>query len=466
MVTFLYRSLKFSDALSRFALADAMVRAGTVVLGYSGGADSTCLLYHLLDWCKENRVTLAAAHVNHQIRGDDADRDEEFCRETCGKLRIPLFVLRKDVPALANETGRGLEETARDVRYAFFNEVSRELTGSLDKAVIATAHNADDHLETVLFHLLRGSGTRGLSGIDPLRDGRYVRPLLLDSGNDIRTWCSRYDIPYVTDRTNADTDYTRNFLRHNIVPGLEQICDDPRRSVLRMASLLRQDDDYFRQFTREYVSKGATSIDRATLNCLHPAVSSRVILELYGNCDRHTSLEETHVREILAQATSDTTEISLSLPGAVRCLIDRHTIRFATVEDISSAMDEDFLFTYPADGDFFENKRYIIRFSHQGHTKNVKNDENIYKLVICRTFCFDKIGSVLQIRTRRPGDTYRFGGMTRKVKKLFIDRKFTSEEKATLPILCDDEGILWIPGFPPRDHTTGEQGLTVTVYQK
>ncbi len=267
-----------------------MIRAGTVILAYSGGADSTCLLHHLHAWCGKNGVTLAAAHVNHQIRGADADRDEEFCRTTCGKLQIPLFVLRKDVPALAKETGRGLEETARAVRYAFFDEVSAKLTGSPAKAVIATAHNADDHLETVLFHLLRGSGTRGLSGIDPLRNGRYVRPLLMDSGTDIRAWCARYDIPYVTDATNADTDYTRNFIRHNIVPELEKICDDPRRSVLRMATLLRQDDDYFDGLVREYVPDGTFSIERAVLNSLHPAVASRLLLKLYGNCDGHTSL--------------------------------------------------------------------------------------------------------------------------------------------------------------------------------
>lgn len=466
MVTRLYRSLKFSDTLSRFSLADAMLRAGTVLLAYSGGADSTCLLYHLHNWCEQNGVTLAAAHVNHQIRGRDADRDEEFCRATCGKLQIPLFVLRKDVPALAKETGRGLEETARAVRYSFFDEVSAKLTGFPDKTIIATAHNADDHLETVLFHLLRGSGTRGLSGIDPLRDGRYVRPLLRDSGADIRAWCARYGIPYITDATNADTDYTRNFIRHNIVPELEKICDDPRRSALRMASLLRQDDDYFDRLVQKYVPSGAVSIERALLNSLHPAVASRVLFRLYDSCDGHTSLEETHVREILAKTAADGTEYTLSLPGSVRCLIDRHSVRFAQTTETAADEGESVLFTYPDDGNFFENARYIIHFSHEGHTNNPQNDENIYKLVIRRTFCFDKIGSVLQIRPRRPGDTYRFGGMTRKVKKLFIDRKLTSEEKASLPILCDGEGILWIPGFPPRDGTSGEDGLTVTVFKK
>ena len=215
----MYHSLKFYDSLTRFGLAEAMRRTGCVIAAYSGGADSTCLLYHLAHWCAENNVRLLAAHVNHGIRGDDADRDEAFCRETCETLGIPLAVRRENVPELARQTGRGLEETAREVRYTFFDELSAQHGGAL----IATAHNADDQLETVLFHLLRGSGLRGLCGIDPLRDGRFLRPLIADSGADIRRWCADNRIPYVTDATNADTDYTRNFIRHRLLPPMEEI---------------------------------------------------------------------------------------------------------------------------------------------------------------------------------------------------------------------------------------------------
>ena len=469
----MYHSLKFYDALSRFGLAEAMHRSGTVIAAYSGGADSSCLLHHLRHWCAENGVRLAAAHVNHQIRGDDADQDEDFCRKTCGKLQIPLYVLRENIPELAKAMGRGLEETARSVRYSFFDRVSAELTGTSGGAVIATAHNADDNLETVLFHLLRGSGTHGLSGIDPLRGGRYIRPLLLDTGADIRTWCTDHGIPYVIDATNTDVDYTRNFIRHNIVPQMEMICENPQRAALRLTSLVRQDDDFLEQTAMQYVSDDAVSIARETLTSLHPAIGSRVVIHLYDHAAEkagiHASLEETHIRQILAQTASDTPETSLSLPGSIRFTADRHTVRFMNSAEIQTEESRRILFTYPNDGDCFENGRYIIKFSHGNHTNNVQINENIYKFFICRTFCFDKIGSVLQIRTRRPGDVYIFGGITRKVKKLFIDRKLTAEEKSTLPLLCDDNGILWIPHFPPRDGSLaadGKPGLTVAFYEK
>jgi len=466
-VCFLYHSLQFYDSLSRFGLAEVMLRTGCVIAAFSGGADSACLLYHLAHWCDENGVRLLAAHVNHGIRGGDADRDEAFCRETCEKLRIPLAVRRENVPELARQSGRGLEETARNVRYAFFDELSAENGG----AVIATAHNADDHLETVLFHLLRGSGLRGLCGIDPLRDGRFLRPLIADTGAAIRQWCADHAVAYVTDATNADTDYTRNFIRHRLVPEMEKIAEHPQKTVLRMTALLRQDSDFLEQTAGQYVPDGTASIDRAVLNSLHPALASRVLLRLCRNTSPDASIEEIHIREMLRLAASDVPETAYSLPGFLCFRTDRRTVRIEEEKKRPPVPENDgIVFTYPADGDIFENERYIIKFSPDAHQIIPQKDENIYKLFICRTFCFDKIKDVLHIRYRRPGDTCRFGGMTRKVKKLFIDKKLTGEEKSLLPLICEDPGdILWIPLFPPRDGTQadgGESGLTIVFYEK
>jgi len=277
----------------------------------------------------------------------------------------------------------------------------------------------------------------------------------------------------VTDATNADTDYTRNFIRHGIVPQMERICENPQRSALRMSALLRQDDDFLEQTAAQYVSGAAVSVPRETLAGLHPAIASRVILRLYGNAVRagsgSSSLEEIHIREILRRTASGTPETSLSLPGRIRFAADRHTVRFCSGDAAVPVPEDGIVFTYPDDGDVFENERYVIKFSHGNHTNNVQKEENIYKLFICRTFCFDKIKDVLHIRYRRPGDTCVFGGMTRKVKKLFIDRKLTAEEKSRLPLILSGDDILWIPLFPPRDGvlTDGDEpGLTIAFYEK
>jgi tRNA(Ile)-lysidine synthase len=305
-----------------------------------------------------------------------------------------------------------------------------------------------------------------------MRDGRFLRPLIADTGADIRKWCADNAIPYVTDATNADTDYTRNFIRHRLIPPMEEIAEHPQKAVLRMTSLLRQDSDFLEQTVRQYVPDGASSIDRTLLKSLHPAIASRVLIRLYGNRNAGASPEEIHIREMMRLAASDVPETSYSLPGCLCFRTDRHTIRIEPEEKrtVPEPDSGGIVFTYPTDGNVFENERYIIEFSPDGHANIPQEEENIYKLFICRTFCFDKIKNVLHIRYRRPGDICRIGGMTRKVKKLFIDQKLTGEEKALLPLICDDSGdILWIPHFSPCDGSlagNGECGLTITFYEK
>ncbi|MBQ4354365.1 MAG: tRNA lysidine(34) synthetase TilS [Clostridia bacterium] len=443
---------------------------GWILAGYSGGADSSCLLALLEPWCRENGVRLAAAHINHGIRGRDADRDEDFCRRTCAERGIRFFSLRADVPALAKAEKTGIEETARRVRYDFFDEVSKELTGSAGGAVIATAHNADDNLETVLFHLLRGSGLRGLCGIEPFRDQRFLRPLLSFSSVSIRQWCSEHGVAYVTDATNEDTDYTRNRIRHTIVPQLAEITPDPAEAAARLTSSLREDSDFLEAEAERAVC--GKQITRDVFLSLHPAIASRVLRILYDRSkDSSSSLEQKHIRTALSLIQNGNNGSRLSLPGKMQLLLDSGVIRIVPDSgrrpvcdpsaDEAGSSRSPALSSSPVpvfSGDevraVFSSRVYSIQISlddHNNHGTNDKINENIYKLSILTTLRFDKISGVLQIRSRLPGDTIRTGGMTHKVKRLFCDRKMSAEERVQCPILLDDEGIVFIPGFPPRD---------------
>lgn len=199
---------KFQQALSDF---DMLAGRRSVLVGFSGGADSALLLT-LLSERRELRV--CAAHLNHGIRGEEAERDEEFCRRFCLGINIPFFSARIDIPRLAAERKAGIEETARRERYAFFRRICEE--EGLD--CIATAHNATDNAETVLLRLIRGSGTDGLCGIPPVRDN-IIRPLLLCTKEEILSECGRRGIRYVHDSSNDNTEYRRNFIRHRIQIG-------------------------------------------------------------------------------------------------------------------------------------------------------------------------------------------------------------------------------------------------------
>lgn len=451
------QELLWKETIKKHRMDEIMRDRGVVIIGYSGGADSSCLLHLMNNWCSENGVKLAAAHINHMIRGEEADSDEAFCKSTCEKLGVVFYSLRADVPALAKESGRGIEETAREVRYEFFDSLSYELTGSRDGAVVVTAHNGGDNLETVIFNMLRGAGTHGLCGIDPVRDGRYIRPLIADSGEAIRRWCVENRVEYVTDSTNIDTEYTRNHIRHNIVGEMKKICSDPTRAAYRMTELIRQDEEYLDSVADSHLKEGETAVSREVLKNLHRAVSSRVLRKMYSNAKRGSStLGEVHIRELLLLINSPTAHAELSLPGKITAKLERNTVSMMADGAISAEEEAPvgIVFSYPADGEIFENSMYKLTFSHTEHNhhqSNRKNDENIYKLSILTTLRFDKIKGVLTVKYREAGDTYRYGGMTRKVKKLLSDKKMEPAERSLLPILCDGEGIVWIPGFPPRD---------------
>jgi tRNA(Ile)-lysidine synthase len=312
--------------------------------------------------------------------------------------------------------------------------------------------------------MLRGAGTHGLCGIDPVRDGRYLRPLIADSGEAIRLWCKENYVGYVTDSTNTDTEYTRNHIRHNIVGEMKKICSDPTRAAYRMTELTRRDEEYLDSVASSHLGEGETAVDRDVLKSLHPAISSRVLRKMYSSVKRGSStLGEVHIRELLLLANSPTTYAKLSLPGKITAKLDRDTVSMMSDEDNSTDEAKPFgiVFVYPSDGKIFENSLYKLTFSpteHNHHESNRKKDENIYKLSILTTLRFDKIKGVLTVKYREAGDTYRYGGMTRKVKKLLSDKKMGTIERSLLPILCDEEGIVWIPGFPPRDDVkyTGE----------
>lgn len=214
-----------ADTIRRFA----MLRPGErVLVALSGGADSVSLLLVLQKLGYEVR----AFHLNHCLRGAESDRDEAFCRALCAERGVPLNVGRCDIAALSQ--GKAVEETARRERYRLLEQAAEG-----DK--IATAHTADDNLETVLFHLVRGSGAKGVSGIPPVR-GAVIRPLLFAERREIEAFLRENGQDYVTDSSNLSDDYTRNRLRHSVLPVLRGINEQAAQAALRLGEQLRQDE--------------------------------------------------------------------------------------------------------------------------------------------------------------------------------------------------------------------------------
>lgn len=413
-----------------------------IIVALSGGADSHALLHALIPLCSDAGVPIMCAHVNHMLRGAEADADEAFCRRICAEYGVFLEVLRADVPAIAREKGKGFEEAARDVRYAFFAELCEKYP---QYGRVATAHTASDNAETVLFNLSRGGGIRGLCGIPPVR-GSIVRPLIYVTREEVIGYCEENSLEYVTDSTNADTEYSRNFIRAEIVPRLDTLYGGFADSAARTSRNLRRDCDYMdseakKAFDRLY-SDGFPSEE---LRALHPAIAARVLM-LALERESGKKAESVHLDAVLEKLKDGGEPFALYLPGdtVCRCEQGRLTVkredkapepyRIPLKNGENVLPDGSKLFVLP------ENDEKITYSSHK-----------IYNLSIFARVSGDTIEGGVFARSRENGDSYKYGGITRKLKKLLNAARLTVRERDILPVVCDGEGIVWVPHFGVRD---------------
>ncbi len=416
---------KYLDTVSRYG----MLKEGTSVLvGFSGGADSALLLSLL---SQTDGITVAAAHLNHCIRGEEAIRDEYFCRRFCDENNITLYTKRIDIPILARECGLGIEETARNARYEFFNEICRERGYD----VIATAHNADDNLETVLLHLVRGTGLDGLCGIPPKRDN-IIRPLILYSKQEVYDGCRQLGVPFITDSTNTDTAYRRNFFRCEIIPKLKELNPSLCESATGTTEILKSDASYLSS-----VSAGhSLSEGRQALSLLHDAILSRVIMNAMKDNGIH--VEREHVCQVMTAIRSESAHISLSLPS-VTLICDRDLVYFQ-----NERKDRSFNIPLKMGLNVINDESAIGIYSSDD---DINFDKNVYKLSIQGKISSAKINGNTVIRSRKDGDLIRQSGMTKKIKKLIQSLKIPKAETDILPFIETDGEIVYIPYFKPAD---------------
>lgn len=447
---------KVEKNLTELKILPVLENCSTVLCALSGGADSTILLRFLHAYLPPRGIQLAAAHLNHCIRGREADADEAFCRSLCGELGIPFYCRRADIPALAKDAGQGLEECARSVRYAFLEEVRCAMPGG----IIATAHNATDHLETILFHLARGTGARGLCGISPVRDGYIIRPLLCCTAQEIRGYAAEHGISYVTDRTNEDTAYTRNYIRKTILPAMQNINPRCEEASLRMSSSLADDLAYLEAAASGLLTPGGY-MNRDTAKDAPAALLSRGILTMYrkyaGCAD---NLSQVHLSDCISLIRSGKVG-QISLPGQTALFAEGDRIRIGAESDIPAVATPEPVPLSVESAVVFGS--YLVKMS-KSQSKILPPDQNIYNLAIYGTLDFDRINGSIFIRSRKAGDVYYTGGMHKKLKKLLGALKVPQHLRDCFPLLCDSTGILWVPGLRPRDGCGSDASAKNPVY--
>jgi len=422
---------------------------GKMIVGLSGGADSVSLLLLLL----QAGVTPVCVHVNHMIRGDEADRDEAFCLKLCEKLGVEFHSCRIDVPALSKERKTGTEETARTERKRILSDAAIKIGCN----TVALAHNKNDRAETFVFNLARGCGIKGLGSIRPVRTEhgvRYIRPLLCLSKDEIISYLSEKSQSFVFDSTNADTDYTRNYIRSVVLPSFDRINPSYLSNINKAAELSAEADDFIDLCAEEFINNGG--FDKAAFEKAHPAVLKRALSKLYEReCDE--ALSEVHLSAAAGFIHEAENGQRLELPDGVDFICENGVFHF--IKRVSPL-------NYCIKLEFGENdiphKKCKIFVENVNSARELSSYINVYKKVKRIKLSSDIINNGLFVRNRRSSDTVTYGGMTHSVKKILSEKKIPSSQRPDYPVICDRYGVLFLPPNSVRDGAAGDGQIYLT----
>ncbi len=407
-----------------------MINDGDVItVGLSGGADSVCLFHVLNELKNELGFELRAAHINHGIRGAEADSDEDFVSRLCKEYDVPLTVFKENIPLESKKSGESEEECGRRIRYERFSSLGGK---------IATAHNLTDSIETTMFNIVRGSSLKGACGIPAVRDN-IIRPLIECSGEEIRTYCRENRFEFVVDSTNLETEYTRNYIRQEILPKLGRINFGYAEALSRFQASARRDNAFLEKTAEEYLDKILTEngLNCSELKELADAILYRVIA-LYIKYNSKIDLEFRHIEFIADHLESDF-ELQLSSDFFVRSKRG-----YLSVIKKSKNNSEKFCFDLKIGVNKTPMGNIEISVSDINEIKfNKKDTGNVF---VCN-IDYDKINKhTAVIRSRNDGDeiTLAKRGVTKSLKKLYNEMKIPTEIRSSIPIIADDEKVIWV----------------------
>ncbi|MFQ9516695.1 MAG: tRNA lysidine(34) synthetase TilS [Eubacterium sp.] len=410
----------------------------SVILGVSGGADSICMLYVLHKLKDTLGLTLHVVHVNHHIRGQEAQRDADYVKDTCEKLGVEFVQIDVDIPKMAKKNGMSEEEAGRQARYQAFNDMASRVGAGK----IAVAHNLNDNSETVLFHLFRGTGIKGLTGISFKRE-RIVRPLLCCTRQEIENYLLSENIDFCTDSTNTDMEYSRNKIRLELLPYIkENINHKAEYNIVNAAENLGEISDFLDKEAKkaydEYVEDN-TFLEKGF--GLHPALQNQMVRMIIENqAGRLKDVTRTHILSVIALKDM-TVSKSISLPYN---LIAIRTYKGIWVkkknEKKNTPAKEEILIQ---DGKILKNEN--IEISLEAKEFNI---QNIEELVYTKWLDYDKIQGLV-LRNRQKGDYIVIDdkGKRKKLKDYFINEKIPRDERDQILLLADGSHVVWIVGY-------------------
>ena len=436
------------NKVKAFVIENNLIQNGDrVLVALSGGPDSVCLINILYELKKTFNIEIAAAHVNHMLRGEEAFKDEEYARDLCAALDIKFFSKRIDINEISKQRSISHELAGREERYKFFHLISKE--NGYNK--IAVAHNANDQAETILMNIMRGTGIEGLCGIRNKRDGGIIRPILCLSREEIEYYCDLNNLNPRIDKSNLENVYNRNKVRLDILPYMKNNFNkDIIETINRMANLLQIDNDFIEKECNNYykkyctrneksllISKSAFSIEKAILT----RIIKKALIEFTG---KHTNFEMKHIYEIMELANNSTNK-KINIPHGVVAENIYGDIYLRFKENKNKEFKEIILYKDELDCNSIDFENYGITFVIIDNKKNIEFSNN----VLIKFFDYDKIKEKLIIRKRVNGDKMTPLGMkgSKKIKDIFIDLKVPIQKRDEAPVLCFDNEIAWLVGY-------------------
>lgn len=437
-------------------------------MGVSGGPDSMALLHLLFRLAPDLKIQIGVAHLNHCIRGALADRDTEMVRQAAAALHAPCHIGRARILKVKRKLGLSLEEAARRVRYAFFNKTM----ASSGYHKLALGHQSNDNAEQMLMALLRGTGPRGLSGIAPVREGYIIRPLIDVCRSQIQTFIEKENIACVLDASNEDQRFTRNRIRHHLLPLLASEYNPRIQAHLnQLADLMRTEEAWIdalaaNAYEKAVIAheKGAVTLSADSVNQAHPALARRLVRkaidDLTGSLRRITF---SHVQSVLYLLADGSGEKEVHLPGRIRARRndDRLTLVMAAGrgrEPVKPATETTpvsttvLISSFPATVEI-ASMGIGLRFSacrpdQLPRWTDVGRNQAHFDLA--------RIALPLTVRAALPGDRFTPLGASgsQKLKKFFIDHRIPKHARATTPVLTDRERIIWLVGHRIDEHVS------------
>ena len=456
-----------------------------IIIGLSGGADSMCLTVLLSRLAREMKIGLTAVHVNHQLRGLEADEDEEFVKDFCKKRDVRCVAVNASVRSYAYNNNLSIEEAGRIARYQTFYQVARKISGQDDipsNIKAAVAHHMDDNAETILLNLARGTGMSGLSGMQPV-SGRFgitvIRPLLCISRNDIEAFLKDEKIEYRTDSTNNEDGFARNKVRLNIIPQLNKINNRASEHINEAAGAIVQAQDFIEEESRKACQimlderSDGLYIDLDRFAPLHPAVKGQVIrdaiMQMTGSLKDIGRVHIESVLELENKQTGKKAELPYGLLASRS--YGNLIIRQITKDDMIAGYMTDYATNKqqqgngPAEENAAEPDAYTIdpgqlpaetiTYSLWGdmevtcrlvHVNPVTRQYLIAKNEYTKAFDCAKIKGNLVLRKPEQGDVIQFSGGRKTIRKFFVDEKIPQEERKKTIVLCDESQVMWIIG--------------------